>query len=215
MISCAGKAGTLRQTITDSTASPHNLCACVCVLYQRVWKCTFIHWKPYTCNSCLLHVGVCVCENVHKCVLVRVLTVFSDTERCIVGWQISLVQLFIRPRWVMADTCLSHAEQLAWKLMFHISDHLFLLHCSKAAWAGMEKIVFVLRHACVFFLHVCLCNCFFSPPFESYKHGREWLKCIMIFCCFWVVFFNQSCSRKNKQTLKHKFLKVLKRTSKY
>lgn len=140
------------------------------------------------------------CVTARACVLVRVLTVFSDTKRCIAGWQISFLQLFIRPRWVMADTCLSHAEQLTWKLMFHISDHLFLLRCRKAE----RKIVFVLRHACVFFSHVCYCNWlffFFFYSFESYKHGTEWLKCIMTFCCFWVGFLTSLVPQKTFRNL--------------
>lgn len=143
----------------------------------------------------------CMCVTARACVPVRVLTVFSDTKRCIAGWQISFLQLFIRPRWVMADTCLSHAEQLTWKLMFHISDHLFLLRCRKAE----RKIVFVLRHACVFFSHVCFCNwlflfCFFYS-FEPYKHGTEWLKCIMTFCCFWVGFLTSLVPQKTFSNL--------------
>ena len=76
---------------------------------------------------------------------------FSSSERCIAGWQISFLQLLIWPRWVMADTCLSHAEQLTWKLMFHISDHLSLLHC----WEAAE----VRRGNARMSVYVCVCVC--------------------------------------------------------
>lgn len=80
---------------------------------------------------------VCVCASV---------TPFSSIEvRCWVADQ--LLAAAYLARWVTADTCLSHAEQLTWKLMFHISNHLSLLHCREAV--GVRR-----GDACV-----CVCLC--------------------------------------------------------
>lgn len=86
---------------------------------------------------------VCSCMCAH-------VTPFSCSEGCIAGWRISFSQLLIWPRWVTADTCLSHAEQLTWKLMFHISDHLSLLQCRKAE----EEECICVRIS----FHVCVCE---------------------------------------------------------
>ena len=97
---------------------------------------------------------VCVCVCVCVCARASI-TPFSSTERCIAGWQISFLQLLIWPRWVTADTCLSHTEQLTWKLMFHISDHLSLLHCWEAVGVRRGN-----AYVCVFVRFVaCMCVC--------------------------------------------------------
>ena len=106
-------------------------------------------------------------------------TPFSSSERCIAGWQISFLQLLIWSRWVTADTCLSHAEQLTWKLMFHISDHLSLLHCRDAA--GVRRgnaYVCVCLYGCVCGLCVCqfvwlylLFFLFLCSPLEMNTHA--------------------------------------------
>lgn len=94
-------------------------------------------------------------------------TPFSCSEGCIAGWRISFSQLLIWPRWVTADTCLSHAEQLTWKLMFHISDHLSLLQCRKAE----EEECICVRIS----FHVCVCeNVSVAVSLCSFEDGHAY-----------------------------------------
>lgn len=111
------------------------------------------------CFRFLLFASLCMRVHVFLCAWIAP---FSSIQMCIAGWQISFLQLLIWPRWVTADTCLSHAEQLTWKLMFHISNRLSLLHCRNAVRMRRGMRMCVCSSVCLcMFVYVSCMYCFF------------------------------------------------------
>lgn len=112
-----------------------NFHRCVCYI---LIKCSyfsissqhfFFFLVSQNCPFAYSHMWVCTCVCVHVLALLR----SPAQSGALPGGRSAFLQRLIGPRWVTADTCLSHIEQLTWKLMFHVSDHLSLLECREAA----------------------------------------------------------------------------------